>query len=79
MMKGPGSADDQWDISVVICDIHIPQQLIKSMWRPKNFRSDDFNLTKMNSCLTCSHHFESFINCSVQKEMEMVLICTVDM
>ena len=48
MRKGTGSAYYKWNISVVICDTDLPQRSSKSWWRPYNFRSDDFNLTKRN-------------------------------
>jgi hypothetical protein len=37
MRKGPGSAYDKWNISVVICDTDIPKRLTMSWWRRKMF------------------------------------------
>ena len=48
MRKGPGSGYEKWNISVVICDTDIPSGSTKSWWRPQNFRSDNFNLSKRN-------------------------------
>ena len=46
--KGPGCSYDTCIISVAICDTEISQRSTKSWWGPKNFRRDDFNLTKSN-------------------------------
>jgi hypothetical protein len=37
MRKGPGSAYDKWNISVLICDTDIPKRSTKSWWRRKIF------------------------------------------
>jgi archaellum component FlaF (FlaF/FlaG flagellin family) len=48
MRKGPESVYDKLNISVVICDIDVPEHNSQVMVATVNFQSDDFNLTYMN-------------------------------
>ena len=51
MRKGPDCDYDKRNITVVIWNTDIPQQLVKSWWRQEHFRSNDFNLTSRNPWL----------------------------